>query len=545
MTKQSARMKIAYLKIRLVGVTASDCSLYANGRHQCEVVVDVIKEIEDEAGVWSAQPLNDDERASITLGCIVEGVEQGLPSGWKVDVEKNVYSVGIWHGEEQAREARLRGAPISNCRIESISRYLRFDAGGSLDPVNMVARITLGAHQYTTFNGFDKGLEFKSEVTLQPIPPLIINAVDLEWFVDNQAYSDNFLHVKVHYWTPRGGLYFEKNMGLDEPCSFPYEGRNLDESYIRTADWGGQLGSKAGVIVNKDSEGHELRLSDIIQSPFNPAPDPYVNFNKRSTIMRAASVFGPLNTPDLTSTGVWRLIGNYGTEQSYLLLTSGPEYFHELVLYDLGAIINPPPDPEPLKTRLVKFEISLPGGHIATDALYANNRHQCKVNITVVVEKQMSDGGWERVPLTAAQRNSLSVTLFSAMPQQQLPTGWSCDNEKNKYDTGLWGANVEEEEAVDEDIVDLYMRVAPGPLQSQRFMARITLDGIPYTSNPLADQSSWVIISPVRPYSLGINELTRYLDSRAYAGTNPTVTVMVYYWTPPSGVSFVDNLGIE
>lgn len=384
-------------------------------------------------------------------------------------------------------------------------------------------------------------------MTLQPIAPLIINAVDLEWFIDVQAYSDNFLHVKVHYWTPRGGLSFVKNMGLDEPCSYPHEGRNFDASYIRTADWGGQLGTKAGVIINKDSEGHKLRLSDIIQSPFNPAPDPYVNFNKRSTIMRAASVFGPLNTPDLTSTGAWRLIDNYGTEQSYLLLTSGPEYYHELVLYDLGAIINPPPDPEPLKTRLVKFEISLPGGHIATDALYANNRHQCKVSISVILEKETATGDWERVALTTAQRDSVTVTLFSENDRQPLPVGWSCDHGKNKYDTGLWGSRIEEETGL-EDVLDRYMRVAPVAIQTQRFMACITIDGDTYTTNPLESvlyATSWVIISPVRPYFLGTSELTRFEHRDAYRGTNPTVLVIVNYWTPPSGLTFVENLGLS
>lgn len=72
-------------------------------------------------------------------------------------------------------------------------------------------------------------------------------------------------------------------------------------------------------------------------------------------------------------------------------------------------------------TRLTMFEVVVAGDQTYTRALYANGRHQCKIEIMIVAEKQKPDGYFETVKLTLAQRSSISIARDSGDVKEVLP----------------------------------------------------------------------------------------------------------------------------
>lgn len=212
--------------------------------------------------------------------------------------------------------------------------------------------------------------------------------------------------------------------------------------------------------------------------------------------------------------------------------------------------------------RLAHFEIQTVVGNVATNTLYANDRHQCKV-IVLIAKAVIDDFGYSKFQaLTAAERASLTITQYSTNPDAPLPSGWSCDVGKNEYDSGLW-VRTQADEANSHSIqqspqtamisgrvemLERFMRVHPAqPIQTQRFMARIQVAGKVYTTNfNDADGAfnSWVEILPQRPYILRVADLSRYVDIRAYEDATKKINVHVNYWKPPRGLLFFKNEGI-
>ncbi|WP_226475719.1 hypothetical protein [Pseudomonas sp. MWU16-30323] len=196
------------------------------------------------------------------------------------------------------------------------------------------------------------------------------------------------------------------------------------------------------------------------------------------------------------------------------------------------------------------IEIALPSGQLHTNALYKNGRHQCRVNLLVVKEVEQQDGTWKDVPLSKEETYSATVTAFGG-PSLPLPSGWSCDHDKNKYDTGLrtFGSEPSAEiipapVVAPIELIPRYLRCSPGtPSDTQRFMGSIVVGGKVYTTN--SNNRTYVEITPVTPYVLKASDLTLYMDADAYAfGGSKGVDVDVYYYTPPSGITFLDNLGL-
>lgn len=137
--------------------------------------------------------------------------------------------------------------------------------------------------------------------------------------------------------------------------------------------------------------------------------------------------------------------------------------------------------------------------------------------------------------------------------------GWSCDQQKNIYDTGRWTTGIDElvpdqyinamagRSQRQREVVERYMRVEPNvAIEEQRFMASVTINGVTYTTNSRAGDVSfdtYVTIHPVRPYQLRAQDLTEYVDVHAY--NDEYYDMDVYYWTPPGGLHFIVNKGFD
>ena len=211
--------------------------------------------------------------------------------------------------------------------------------------------------------------------------------------------------------------------------------------------------------------------------------------------------------------------------------------------------------------KLSEFSIGIltnDGG--STDALYANGNQQCKVFIRVLKEVRADkDSSWRVAPLSAGERQSLTVRPYSNQLLPQQAPGWSCDvNPSTEFDEGLWRGNasvglrgststtsVGANTAIEEFY--RYMRFNPKQsppvaIQPTTFMACITLDdGRQYTTH--FDDGDWqyessITITPQRPYALHVNDLMSS-PRDAYSAEDGKVKVKIYYWALPAGLRIV------
>ena len=213
------------------------------------------------------------------------------------------------------------------------------------------------------------------------------------------------------------------------------------------------------------------------------------------------------------------------------------------------------------------FSIEAFNGQPYTTELYPNERHQCRVNLLVLKEVENAEGHWIQAPLTQAEIDSATVTGFGP-PTQSLPKGWYCDKTKNEYDAGLRpiagevkkkrkasahdaGAHPSRLKGVLVELIPRYMRVGSNiPIDTQRFMGRITVGGKIYTTNGnygVGNFLSFVDIKPTPGYTLRTSDLAGYSDLNAFSGTvgNNKVDIDVYYfWPLLVGLRFIDNLGL-
>lgn len=519
--------------------------LYANGLHQCEVIIEVVKEVQSADGTWVSSVLTDEERDSVTL---VEWAAQDnkvLIPGWSCDKERNCYDLGLWQRgvpDEVTSSETVEANPISG--TERIYRYLRCDASAPIGPRLFMARMVVEGQVYTTH--FSKeGINFESAIAIDPVRPFDLGVRDLDEYVDTSAFRAGSVTVRVYYWTPPAGIRFLVNKGFVVSIYLPDEGVDFKSMASELLFDIIPLSVKVGTLVNKDTVGLPLDIAEIHQRLELPAQYPPVEFNKRPTIMRALEFQAKLMLPTLYKQGVWRLVDNFGNEHTFFL----DHAKGRLILTD--AL-------DKHRLRLAHFEISLPSGQPSTTALYANGRHQCKVTTDVIVERETEEGYWERVRMTDEERESLTVTLYSGNVNQPLPAGWHCDKEKNIYDSGLWVRGGEPEveshaeKVLDEktplqnEVVERYMRVDPDrPIDSIKFMARIVLGGITYTTNYSGEVSfdSSVTILPTRPYVLKVDDLNVYVDRQAFSDNY--ASAVVHYWSPKAGLRFLVNRGLD
>ena len=555
MVAHSSNIRLSGLSIGFAGRTEAANGLYANGRHQCEVVIEVVKETRGPDGEWIATPLTDEERASVTVVERSEHDTQTLTAGWSCDAQRNEFALGLWRdGSAQEHQDTEVDAWVDHTHGERISRYLRCDPDAPIGPAVLMARAVIDGVVYTS-QGSTNGIACESTVTISSVAPLQLGVADLELFMDAAAYfsdGDDRTRVDVYYWTPPAGISFVKNIGFDIPLGIPGEGKDFHSTFIHQNPLESDT-NKAGTFINKDDPDSLLYLNEIHEGLPVPSPNPLVRFNERPTIMRAIRLKSKLVAEGRDTKSAWRLLDNYGTEHRFFLAPATgvvPPGFPYLLLKD--TLVQP-------RLRLTHFEIKLPNGGVSTNELYANGRHQCKVVVEVIAEQMQPDGNWAAIRLTQAQRDSLTITRYSANVNEPLPRGWSCDHQKNIYDAGLWNSSLEEGEAGNKTVdraevpkvqmeqFDRYMRFDSNiTIEDVRFMASIQVGGVTYTTNYTSEDAqfnSYVNIRAMQLYPrLLVKDLVGYVDIHAY--TDDLHDIDVYYWTPPSGLRFVVNSGL-
>ncbi|EIK68730.1 hypothetical protein PseBG33_1020 [Pseudomonas synxantha BG33R] len=555
MVTQASKCRLSKFSISRPANTQAANGLYANGRHQCEVLIDVVKEISGVGDEWVRVRLTDEERASVTVVECSEHGNQTLTPGWSCDVEKNQFTLGLWRDKslplEPGNDLEKR---LERSLEEPIKRYLRCAPDAPIGPAVFMACVTIDSCVYTTYS-FKRDAVFESFITINPVRPMSWDADDMDLYVDYLAYSSAPPYrtlVDVYYWTPPGGLWVVKNMGFDSPLGLPGEGKDFQSVLSWHSPIDNTTSSRVGTFINKDELDSTLHLHEIDAGLPAPSPDPLIPFNKRATVLRAIRLKSPLVPENRDAKSYWRVLDNYGTEQKFLVKHTDPLNLPGVPFFKLtGEIVR--------TLKLILFKIMLPGGRSVTDELYANGRHQCKVVVEVVVEQLDAGGYWIPARLSDAERNSLTITLYSPNVNEPLPEGWSCDKEKNIYDTGLWRTRIDEVRPDQKpevvaghaqrqvEIVERYLRVDPSvPIEERRFMASIELGGVTYTTNYSDDDvafDSYVTIRATLPYALSTSQLVEYVDNDAYSDN--LCDVDVYYWTPPAGLRFLVNRGLD
>ena len=311
-------VQLKLFEIELPGRQTLTNALYANGRHQCRVNLLIVKEVEDENGNWRSTPLTPTEVESATItGYGVPA--QPLPSGWYCDRQKNKYDAGLRRSGvegEEGREPPGTIIPVPGITpIEQIARYMRVNSDIPIEIQRFMGYIVVGGKVYTT-NGTFGTVSFNSYVHIEPTRPYRLNAADLTGYQDTDAYTgqigNNKIDVDVYYWTPPAGLNFVENRGLDRPVQVNNEGLYFQTSFIW--DSGSGIRRKGGIIWKKDTLGLQLRIDDV-QRP--AGHNPYIEFNRRPTIMRAIRYIGWVDTPNSELKSAWRLWDNYGCEHVF------------------------------------------------------------------------------------------------------------------------------------------------------------------------------------------------------------------------------------
>lgn len=554
MVAHSSNIRLSGLSIRFAGRTEAANGLYANGRHQCEVVIDVVKETCGPDGEWIATPLTDEERASVTVVEWSEHDTQTLTQGWSCDDLRNEFALGLWRDESAQEHTEEDVEWVEHPEAESISRYLRCDPDAPIGPAMFMARVSIDGDVYTTHCSVH-GVVFESSVTLSAVAPLELSAADLDLYMDLFAYTPgNFYRTSVHvyYWTPPKGLHFIKNMGFDDPLGIPGEGKDFQSTFIHQNIPGPEF-NKAGTFINKDDPDSLLYLDEIHEGLAAPSPNPLVRFNERPTIMRAIRLKSELVAEARDTKSTWRLLDNYGTEQRFFLAPAGGIELPGFPYLLLKDTLVPP------RLRLAHFEITLPNGGVLTKELYANGRHQCKVVVEVSAEQMQSDGSWALVRLTDMQRSSVTIRPYSRNANEPLPSGWRSGAIKNIYDTGLWRPDMEagvlenpietkaERSNIQREVLERYMSFDPGyAIEPVAFMASIRVGEITYTTNySVGDEqfNSRVTITPQRPYVVLARSMSEVVDARAFV--EGKCDIDVYYWIPPAGLRILSNRGLD
>lgn len=538
MLKVDGKVRISHFKITCSGGKSFTNELYANARHQCEVVIEVRKEVLDENNVWHRADLTPFEWSSLSIVDVVAGSMQALPNGWYCDKQRNNYTLGLWCRDDPQQDEVKRTEACEE-HFQVIRFYLRYDPVDQIEPAAFMARINVEKEYLTT----DFSLEVSSSqsiITLEPVPPLRLNTSQFVRYVHYGAYSGNQVSVTVFYWMPPGDLNIVESKGLSDPVDVPLEGHNFQTTQVHRPS-GSARGAKVGVVLNKDVIGLSLYMNDVSRGLALPEPNPEIKFNEYPTIVRAVRVYSPLSISSYDSQSRWKLVDEYGNSHEFMLRVDSSGEAHLEEYRDMYSVTD--------------FKIILPGDLPSSNALYANGRHQCKVIIEATKQERQKDETWKAVPFSQEELDSATVTLYSASDGQELPSGWYCDTVKNIYDTGLWVRGSEKsdpEEFISEEYargtplaetIDRYMRVdANIPIEPLRFMARIRVGGKWYTSY-YSNGGKYVTITATRPYTVKAAELTLVADTNAY--NDPVADCDVYYWMLPSGLRFVANKGLD
>lgn len=282
--------------------------LYANGRHQCQLNILIVKQVEDADGYMIDTPLTTTERNSATITAFgLPGAV--LPGGWSCDRTKNQFDVGLRPLAAEAPAAEIK--PVDS-GVELIKLYMRADTRASMGTEKLMAKIVVGGRTFTT-NGSFGGATFNTYVDIQLSRPYQLEITELSSYVDLDAYAhaNNAVDIDIYYYTPTPkGIRFVENRGLDSPVGVNGEGSHFQTSYVR--DIGNGVRFKGGVVL---LDSGSLTVDKIQKNNGSGS----VLYNKMSTIMRAARYRGWMDTPNSERQSGWRLWDNYGCEHVFFI----------------------------------------------------------------------------------------------------------------------------------------------------------------------------------------------------------------------------------
>nr|WP_314567624.1 hypothetical protein [uncultured Pseudomonas sp.] len=199
--------------------------------------------------------------------------------------------------------------------------------------------------------------------------------------------------------------------------------------------------------------------------------------------------------------------------------------------------------------RAAHFRLVLPGGGSSTNLLYRNGKHQLKVVIELILEKQERDLTWTQVLLSEVLYAYLHVRTYGP-PTSAMPRGFNYYRYKNDYDTGRWtGDGVPQLEDQADPVspplgVELFYYYISADerasIEPHRLMAQLNIGSETIVSS---ERDSGIYVTPVVPYRVLASQLTLNADYDAHHSEN--FDVAVYYLTPPQGLRVFSNLGLE
>lgn len=307
--------------------------LYANGRQQCKVRIEVLKVGSD----FKVQPLSAAEIASLTL--LPVGVELFPPQkpGWFCDDAPNPYD----EANDSLAVARLSPeAPPANEAPQTFYRYLRCDLRKATTG-DFMACITLDDGQKISTHFSSSEMSFNSSVTIKTRSPYVLQPRELE-LQRTIGFSKEFGKKRV-ITVEQFNWYLPPNLRVESLSfvGFPtVVGVNPDVHWSYVANHGDLFASG---MVNKDTRS--LCLGDLMSGgPFYIPDWAERSYNiglidAGQVAIRTLRYFcqGSGATPDRWQAGECTLIDNFGCESRFALIEGSKETGYAPVL----TAINP------------------------------------------------------------------------------------------------------------------------------------------------------------------------------------------------------------
>ncbi|PKF80106.1 hypothetical protein CW749_10505 [Vibrio sp. vnigr-6D03] len=222
------------------------------------------------------------------------------------------------------------------------------------------------------------------------------------------------------------------------------------------------------------------------------------------------------------------------------------------------------------------------------ESFYANGRHQCKVQISVL-KQAFENGDYVKKPLTESEISSIKVAKFSADTNYDslgMPTEWTTtDVRDTKYNLGTMSdtrsASVSrrflEESGVmfdafpdakalslsadvkddNNNVPEVFERYVSGSLTgTEKLMAKMILENETdqtLTTNMSVGENvydSSINLTAIPPFSISSSSLDETIQTeqhQVYDEYKPDITqeINVYFWTLPNNLKIVERTGSQ
>ncbi len=320
-------------QVSIPGGSNTISGLYANGRQQCKVRIEVLKVGSD----FRVQPLSDSEIASITLLPVSTELFPPQRPDWACDDAPNQYN----EANDSLAVSRLSPdeAP-ANEAPQTVYRYLRCDTRTATSS-DFMACITLDDGQKISTHFSSSDMSFNSSVTVRTRAPYALQPREIE-LQRTIGFSKTFKKKQV-ITIEQFNWYLPSHLRVD---SLRFEGFPTVYGTTPEVHWSyvanhGDL--FAGGMVNKETRS--LCLGDLmVGGPFY-IPD-WADRSFNIGLIDAGQVAirtvryvcqGSGATPDRWRDGECILIDNFGCESRFALTEGSKETGYALVL----TAINP------------------------------------------------------------------------------------------------------------------------------------------------------------------------------------------------------------